>query len=139
MRRRRRLITSVRVSFRMVISIFRFESNPMAQCFQISILESVLLVLSQDAFRDSILQRGPIESFALKTVQDFIQPQVCSLFCNLYVSLTLVSHCFVSLLLHRDKQSWLKMRTRCLRTCSGHCFNSLWSVFYMFCPKSHAC
>ncbi|KAJ4911824.1 THO complex subunit 1 [Raphanus sativus] len=28
-----------------------------------------------DAFRDSILQRGPIESFALKTVQDFIQPQ----------------------------------------------------------------
>ncbi|KAL0823243.1 hypothetical protein Bca101_046920 [Brassica carinata] len=30
---------------------------------------------SQDAFRDSILQRGPIERFALKTVQDFIQPQ----------------------------------------------------------------
>ncbi|KAL0680775.1 hypothetical protein Bca4012_047622 [Brassica carinata] len=28
-----------------------------------------------DAFRDSILQRGPIERFALKTVQDFIQPQ----------------------------------------------------------------
>ncbi|KAF8052065.1 hypothetical protein N665_1615s0009 [Sinapis alba] len=28
-----------------------------------------------DVFRDAILQRGPIESFALKTVQDFIQPQ----------------------------------------------------------------
>ncbi|ESQ40922.1 hypothetical protein EUTSA_v10013059mg [Eutrema salsugineum] len=28
-----------------------------------------------DAFRDAILQRGPIESFALKTVQEFIQPQ----------------------------------------------------------------
>lgn len=31
---------------------------------------------SQDAFRDAILQRGPIETFALKTVQEFIQPQV---------------------------------------------------------------
>jgi THO complex subunit 1 len=28
-----------------------------------------------DAFRDAILQRAPIETFALKTVQHFIQPQ----------------------------------------------------------------
>lgn len=47
-----------------MVSIFK-------NCFFFAICGS-----SQDAFRDAILQRGPIESFALKTVQEFIQPQV---------------------------------------------------------------
>ncbi|KAL1207916.1 THO complex subunit 1 [Cardamine amara subsp. amara] len=47
--------------------------------FQVSILGNQFKMeaasFRMDAFRDAILQRAPIESFALKTVQEFIQPQ----------------------------------------------------------------
>ncbi|CAF1881871.1 unnamed protein product [Brassica napus] len=59
----------------MVTSTSLFDSNPIQMFPDFDFRIRFIGSFSQDAFRDSILQRGPIESFALKTVQDFIQPQ----------------------------------------------------------------
>ena len=110
--------------------LFRFESNPNVSRFQ---FQNPLywFFFSGRVQRFDTAARSDRKICSQNRSRFHTTSGVCSLFVIcVFHSLWSLTVSFL-LLLHRDKQSWLKMRIRCLRTCSGHCFNTLWSVFFL--------